>query len=338
VYSDGRTSALISDSIEHVRSVDLEARMRTNNTEIIAIQCHELLLLAAYIHPSASAGEVQHFLSHIPRCRFVLFGDLNLPATATGNHPSRANGHHLDNWIEDRSLHVLNDGLPTFRATSALDVTITSEAFLHHPTLWKRLDCDTDHCPILSILPALTRLPENRLTPRVFRWDLWKAHLRRVAPELLATARNLTINQLFESVLQSIAYQDFFTEKNYTNAFEPSNVVRNLEFRRLRRLASEAIRRRNWRWLRQIRKDLKALLQSLRQKFREDLASNLPANFWPSLKQLCGSHRPPPLESPLTIYRTSEVRRRNCLTLFQGYPTTLPSPNLTTPHALSMIM
>jgi ribonuclease HI len=147
---------ILADSSLHTELIDLDTTLQA-----IAIQTSyptNLVLCNIYLDHGLRITDIQDKLDHLIHQlgpNFILTGDFNAHSASWGSHKTDGRGKTIDDLIDEHSLIIKNENLPTHIASTnnrltAIDVTLCTEN-LSDEFEWTVLDDvhNSDHFPIL---------------------------------------------------------------------------------------------------------------------------------------------------------------------------------------------
>lgn len=148
----------------------------------------DLAVVSLYIPPAVpyDVSDLENILDCVPT-PYVLCGDFNAHHTMWGSVRSDSRGRRLAALFEERNLHVLNDGSPTFvqstRRSSCLDLTVVSASIARHLAWSVGTDMlGSDHVPVLINIRGAPGTQLRRAVKRT-DWQAYKATVDSTFPD-----------------------------------------------------------------------------------------------------------------------------------------------------------
>lgn len=121
----------------------------------IGVIIENILIYSVYISPNITDIETENILENLGQDLnswsglTLIGGDFNAKATDWGSTKNNKRGNMMKEWMAEKNLYLLNDGLkPTFNRgiqESFIDLTISSEQIVEHIVNWKVRD-DEESC------------------------------------------------------------------------------------------------------------------------------------------------------------------------------------------------
>lgn len=155
---------ILADRNIHTELFDLDTTLQA-----IAIQTYyptNFVICNIYLDHGLRVTQIHDKLDHLIRQlgpNFVLTGDFNAHNTIWGSHKTDGRGRTIENLIDEHSLTVKNENLPTHLASTnnrltAIDVTLCTQE-LTDKFEWTVLDDlhGSDHFPILLTFPQYSQ-------------------------------------------------------------------------------------------------------------------------------------------------------------------------------------
>lgn len=293
---DKRTDVAIKIITRNVAVRDME-----RGQGFISVDMGELTILGCYVSPNIPLVEYKKEVDYImkqvngKRKDTIVTGDLNAKSPAWGAPITDKKGEYWMNHITSSDMIVMNTGgEPTFirgRSKSHIDVTIATKKMSRHIIGWEVLDIDshTEHRYIcFEIVNGRSNIGMRCKITEEVDWDTFEACMKWTVDETGRTSHNecsKAIEEAYQNSLKRNKNRTLTKPYWWNRDIEQKRHMCNGTRRMLTRLAGrrlvdrrELIEIENK--LKDLRRELKKMIQTSKKVHWRELQNELDNNIW----------------------------------------------------------